>query len=169
MSNIRLTPNNYTRSNSFLQEVFCMFFHIINPNKKHFLNWWAMRDLNLRPRHYQWRALTSWANRPQFRKCFYILNQFLVEYPRLSPSLPHTECNVFFRKSGTSPPALPFTCKKCKHFLLRSLHRTPFCFAKRCSRALMFPPDCNDNELSSQSGGASGTRTPDPLLAKQVL
>ena len=23
-----------------------------------------MRDLNLRPRHYQWRALTSWANRP---------------------------------------------------------------------------------------------------------
>ena len=28
-----------------------------------------MRDLNLRPRHYQWRALTSWANRPYSAFC----------------------------------------------------------------------------------------------------
>ena len=24
-----------------------------------------MEDLNFRPRHYQWRTLTSWANRPE--------------------------------------------------------------------------------------------------------
>ena len=35
-----------------------------------------MRDLNLRPRHYQWRALTSWASRPQFVGCFNIINSW---------------------------------------------------------------------------------------------
>ena len=28
--------------------------------------WWACQDLNLGPRHYQWRALTNWATSPNF-------------------------------------------------------------------------------------------------------
>ena len=46
-----------------------VFFEKIFQNKKSPLlgvSWWAVEDLNLRPRPYQRRALTSWANRPSF-------------------------------------------------------------------------------------------------------
>lgn len=80
--------------------------------------WWAMRDLNLRPRHYQWRALTSWANRPHGPK------QFLVEYPRPKPGLPHV-----VEQRGLEP-------------------RTP-CLQSRCSSQLSYCPTCQNSDYCS--------------------
>ena len=51
--NIRLTPSNYTLHGLVLQYLFRMILVCFYQTKKHLLNWWAMRDLNLRPRHYQ--------------------------------------------------------------------------------------------------------------------
>ena len=61
--------------------------------KRMFSNWWAMRDSNLRPRHYQWRALTIWANRPY-------VNKFKILRYKIQIDLVFVSCIFYFILGG---------------------------------------------------------------------
>ena len=115
-----------------------------------FIIWWATRDLNLRPRHYQWRALTSWASRPQFVGCFNIINSWWAlrgSNPRPSrckrdalanwAKRPHSE----FWWSVTDRSLLhPIMYTKWQLVERRGLEpRTP-CLQSRCSSQLSYCP-----------------------------
>ena len=93
------------------------------------ITWWAMRDLNLRPRHYQWRALTSWANRPYSAFCQRELSKniqklSLVEIQGLEPWTPclqsrcSSQLSYIPRFLTNTITSIYYLLIKCKSFFL---------------------------------------------------
>ena len=70
-----------------------------------FVTWWGWEDLNLWPRHYQWRALTNWATAPKYQRivtyssllnnCSGYTLRFLAFSPR-NKKEPISQCGPFY-------------------------------------------------------------------------
>ena len=104
-----------------------------------------MRDLNLRPRHYQWRALTSWANRPQMIKIYQQCSWWALRGSNPRPSRCKRDALANWAKRPHAWVTEMVECPRSKpgspHMVeQRGLEpRTP-CLQSRCSSQLSYCP-----------------------------